>query len=228
MKRRSIIAAGLAVGGLGVLASSGAQAASYSEADAASALRLALQRGSESAVNLLGRPGGFLDNPQVRIPLPKSMASAAKIMRSLGQGKQIEELETALNRAAEAAVPEAKPLLLDAVRSMTVSDAKQILSGGDTAVTDYFAGKTRAPLSERFLPVVRATTDRMSLARRYNELAGQGAQFGLVKAEEADVARYVTTKAMDGLFLVIGEEERRMRRDPVGTGSALLKKVFGG
>jgi hypothetical protein len=149
------------------------------------------------------------------------------MMRAFGQQKRVDDLVTAMNRAAEAAVPEAKPLLLNAVRSMSVEDAVKIVRGGDTSVTDFFAAKTRAPLGEKFLPIVTRETQKVSLVAKYNAVASMGASFGFVKQEDSNVEQYVTRKALDGLFLMIGQEERKIRSDPVGTGSAILRQVFG-
>lgn len=195
--------------------------------EAASGIRAALERGAASAVELLGRPDGFLGNPQVRIPLPPALEQAASVLKLMGQQRRVDELITAMNRAAEAAVPEAKALLVDAVRSMSVQDALDVVRGGDTAVTEFFAGRTRQPLTQRFLPIVTRATEKVSLAQSYNELVGRAGTLGLVRAEDANLERHVTAKAVDGLFFMIGEEERRIRRDPVGTGSAILHKVFG-
>ncbi len=196
-------------------------------AEASQGLKTALEKGALAAVNLLGQTDGFLGNPKVRIPLPGYLEDAAKLMKTLGQGRRIDELVTAMNRAAETAVPMAKDLLVSAVRSMTVTDAKQILTGGDTSVTSFFADKTRAPLGVRFLPVVTQATAKVGLAAKYNQVAGKVANLGLLKKEDANIEQYVTGKTLDGLYLMIGEEERKIRQDPVGTGSALLKKVFG-
>lgn len=201
--------------------------ASLTNADASAGLKAALERGAAAAVDLLGRADGFLGNPKVRIPLPGALEKGAKLLRGLGQGARVDELVTAMNRAAESAVPEARPLLTDAVKSMTVSDAKKILSGGTTSVTDFFAGKTRQPLTGRFLPIVTRATEKVSLAEKYNAVAGKGVGLGIVKKEDANVQQYVTGKTLDGLYLMIGEEEKKIRQDPVGTGSAILKKVFG-
>ena len=201
--------------------------AQLSNADAASGVKAALARGAEVAVDLLGRTDGFLGNPQVRIGLPGQLGDAAKLMRRFGQGQRIDELVTTINRAAETAVPMGKDLLVGAVQSMSVQDAKNILTGGDTAVTQFFASKTRAPLGERFLPVVTQATDKVGLAQQYNAFAGKAAGFGLLKPEDANLQQYVTGKTLDGLYFMIGEEERKIRKDPVGTGSALLQKVFG-
>lgn len=201
--------------------------AQLSNADAASGVKAALARGAEVAVDMLGRTDGFLGNPQVRIGLPGQLEDAAKLMRRFGQGQRIDELVTTINRAAETAVPMGKDLLVGAVQSMSVQDAKNILTGGDTAVTQFFASKTRAPLGERFLPVVTQATDKVGLAQQYNAFAGKAAGFGLLKPEDANLQQYVTGKTLDGLYFMIGEEERKIRKDPVGTGSALLQKVFG-
>ena len=195
--------------------------------DAAAGIRTALERGAASAVDLLGRPDGFLGNPKVRIPLPPALEQAAGVLKLMGQQRQVDELVTAMNRAAEAAVPEARTLLTDAVKSMSVDDALGIVRGGDTSVTEFFAGRTRQPLTQRFLPIVARATEKLALAQRYNELVGRAGAMGLVKAEDANLERHVTAKAVDGLFFMIGEEERKIRKDPLGTGSAILQKVFG-
>ena len=148
-------------------------------------------------------------------------------MKAIGQGKRVDELVTAMNRAAEAAVPEAQALLVSAVKAMSVDDARGILTGGDDAATRFFADKTRMPLGEKFLPIVTRATEKVSLAAKYNAVAGKAAKLGLVKGDDANVEHYVTSKALDGLYMMIGEEERKIRKDPVGTGSALLKSVFG-
>ena len=228
--RRAFIHRASALGLLLLAAHQRALAVSLSQlsnADAASGVKAALARGAEVAVDLLGRTDGFLGNPQVRIGLPGQLEDAAKLMRRFGQGQRIDELVTTINRAAESAVPMGKDLLVGAVQSMSVQDAKNILTGGDTAVTQFFASKTRAPLGERFLPVVTQATDKVGLAQQYNAFAGKAAGFGLLKPEDANLQQYVTGKTLDGLYFMIGEEERKIRKDPVGTGSALLQKVFG-
>ena len=205
-----------------------ASAFALGETEAPTGVRAALERGADSAVAMLGRPGGFLDNPQVKIPLPGALDRAASMLRAIGQQQRVDDLVDSMNRAAEQAVPAAKPLLLNAVHEMSVEDAVKIVRGGDTSVTDFFAAKTRAPLGEKFLPIVTAETRKVSLAAKYNAVAGKGSTFGLVKPEDANVEQYVTRKALDGLFFMIGQEEKKIRADPVGTGSAILKSVFGG
>lgn len=226
MRRREFTAAGV-LGASGVLMQRTAWALDLSETDAAAGVRAALERGAVSAVGLLGRTDGFLGNPKVRIPLPGVLEDAAKLLRATGQQKRVDELVTAMNRAAEQAVPEARQLLVNAVKSMSVEDGRKILTGGDNSVTEFFAAKTREPLGVKFLPIVTKATEKVKLAEKYNAVAGKVAGFGLLKKEDANIQQYVTGKALDGLYLMIGEEERKIRRDPVGTGSAILKKVFG-
>lgn len=196
-------------------------------AEASQGLKSALERGALAAVNLLGKQDGFLGNDKVRIPLPGYLEDVSGLLKMMGQGRRIDELVTAMNRAAEAAVPMSKDLLMGAVRSMNVSDAKNILSGGDTSVTDFFAEKTRDPLGIKFLPVVNQATRKVQLAQKYDKVAAKAAGVGLIKPEDANINKYVTGKSLDGLYWMIGEEERKIRQDPVGTGSALLQKVFG-
>lgn len=201
--------------------------ADLTNTEATQGLKTALEKGAFAAINLLGKPDGFLGNPKVRIPLPGYLEDASKLLKTLGQGRRVEELVSAMNRAAETAVPMAKDVLVSTVKSMTVTDAKQILRGGDTSVTAFFAEKTRDPLGVRFLPIVTQATAKVGLAAKYNQVAGKVAGLGLLKKEDANIEQYVTGKTLDGLYLMIGEEERKIRQDPVGTGSAVLKKVFG-
>lgn len=220
----------LSLAALIVLAHTQARALSLGDltnAEASTGLKTALEKGALAAVALLGKTDGFLGNAKVRIPLPGFLDDAAKLLKSLGQGKRVDELLTSLNRAAEAAVPLAKDLLVGAVKAMNVDDAKKILSGGDTSVTGFFAEKTREPLGVKFLPVVTKATEKVGLAEKYNRVAAKAGGMGLVKKEDANIQQYVTAKSLDGLYYMIGEEEKKIRRDPVGTGSAVLKKVFG-
>ena len=212
----------------GVVGVDSVWAVGFSESDAALGVRSALERGANAAVDLLGRTDGFLGNPKVRIPLPGILNDAAKLLRLTGGQNKVDELITAMNRAAEAAVPQARSLLVNTAKSISVDDAVKIVRGGDTSVTDFFARKTRAALGEQFLPIVTRATEKVSLAEKFNAVGGQAAKLGLLRGEDANIQRYVTGKSLDGLYLMIGEEERKIRKDPVGTGSAILRKVFGG
>lgn len=226
-RRRIVIGAGVGVLVYATRVQAQGVLAQLTERDATAGLRAALERGASVAVTLLGKADGFWANEKVRIPLPEWLHKGERAMRMFGFGKDLDDLHLGLNRAAEQAVPAAKTLLVNAVRSMSVQDAKTILTGGDNSVTQFFEEKTRGGLQERFLPIVRGVTQKIGLARRYDKLVDRAATVGLVDSDEAKIDPYATTKALDGLFVVIGDEEKKIRSDPVGTGSAILKKVFG-
>jgi len=204
-----------------------AQLERLTQREALTGLKTALERGAAAAVAQLGTLDGFLGDPRVRIPIPESLARTEKLARRLGYGAQADELVLAMNRAAEAAVPHARELLVDSIRSLSARDAKAILGGGDTAATEYFRKTSDKALHERFLPIVKTATARVGVAQRYRELSRPAASLGLLKAEHADLDQYVTRKALEGLYLMLGEEEKKIRKDPVATGSAILRKVFG-
>jgi hypothetical protein len=195
--------------------------------DATSGLRTALSRGTAAAIESLGKTDGFLGNALVKIPLPSYLEDASKLLRSFGQGAKLDELIVSMNRAAEQAIPVAKGLLVKTVQAITVTDAKNILSNGAGAVTQFFADKTREPLGAQFLPIVTKATEKVGLIEKYNSLATRLGQFGLVKPADTNIQKYVTSKSLDGLYTMIGEEEKKIRQDPIGTGSAILSKVFG-
>ncbi len=198
-----------------------------SSQDANAGLKAALEKGSAAAVAKLGVENGFMNNDKVKIKLPAKFDKARAILKMTGQSKKIDELEVSMNRAAEAAVPLAKPLLVNAIKSMTVTDAKNILSGGETSVTDFFREKTATALNAKFLPLVKGVTDKAQLAKNYNSIMSQAQKYGVVGEQEASVEAYVTKRATDGLYLMIAEEEKAIRQDPIGAGSKILSKVFG-
>ncbi len=198
-----------------------------SNQDASAGLKAALDKGSSAAVAKLGVENGFLNNDKVKIQLPSLLEKARPILRMTGQGQQLDELVVSMNHAAESAVPMAKPLLVNAVKSMSVTDAKNILTGGDTSVTDFFREKTSTQLSGQFLPIVKKVTDKAGLSAKYNSAMGQASKLGVVPAKEASVEGYVTQRALDGLYLMIAEEEKAIRQDPIGSGSKIIGKVFG-
>ena len=204
-----------------------AQLDKLSNQDAVAGLKAALEKGSDVAVSSLGRTDGFFGNPQVKIPLPESLKSADRMMRTVGMGKYSDELIMTMNRAAEAAAPEAKSLLVQSVKNMSVQDAKGILTGGDTAGTEYFKRTTSDQLRQRFLPIVKQETQKVSLAQKYNEYAEKGARYGLVGKDAASIDDYVTQKTLDGLFFMMAEEEKKIRANPLAAGSDIMKKVFG-
>lgn len=200
---------------------------SISPQERTTGLKTALTQAAQVAVARLGKADGFLANPEVRIPLPGKLEKAQKTLKMLGLNKQTDELVTAMNRAAEAAVPEAKTLLVDAIKGMSVTDAVGILTGGPDAATQYFRRTTSAKLTERFLPIVGKATKQVQLAQRYDEVAGRLTKLGLVDQKDANLDSYVTQKALDGLFFTMAKEEAAIRKDPLGQSSSILKKVFG-
>jgi uncharacterized protein DUF4197 len=201
--------------------------ADISNRDAINGLKEALTRGSRAAVARLGVENGFFGNDRIKIPLPPSLRSVEAVMRSIGMSPHADELVLRMNRAAEAAVPQARNLLVDAAKKMSVQDAKGILTGGEDAATQYFKRTTSEPLAKRFQPIVKRAMRKVKLAEKYNEIAASGAKFGLVKEEDAQLEDYVTRKALDGLFVAIAEEEKKIRQNPPGAASAILRKVFG-
>ena len=216
----------LFVGLAATLAQAGALDA-ISTGDASAGVKEALGKGADYAVSSLGRNGGFLGNDKVKIPLPGYLQKADSALRMFGLGKQADQLVETMNHAAENAVAVAKPVLVDSIRKMSVQDAKGILTGGDDSVTQYFKRTSTEQLTAKFMPIVKKETGKLQLAEQYNQFAGKAAGAGLVDKKDADIDSYVTQKAMDGLFLMIAEEEKKLRANPVGAGSDLLKKVFG-
>jgi len=195
--------------------------------DASTGLKAALEKGSSAAVAKLGVEGGFMDNDKVKIKLPEKLDKLRVFIEMTGQSNKLERLEESMNRAAEKAVPMAKPLLINAIKSMTVMDAKNILTGGETSVTDFFRQKTTESLRVKFLPLVKNVTDKAKLAKQFNSIMSQAQQFGLAQEQESTVESYVTTRTIDGLYLMIAEEEKAIREDPFGAGSKIIGKVFG-
>ncbi|MDO8787156.1 MAG: DUF4197 domain-containing protein [Sulfuritalea sp.] len=201
--------------------------ADISGKDAGGGLKEALTQGAGKAVEMLGKQDGFLGNPKVKIPLPESVQQIEGLLRGLGMGRQADELINAMNRAAEAAVPQAKTLLVNSIKQMSVQDAKGILSGGEDSATQYFRRTTSAPLAEKFKPVVKKAMAKVKLAEKYDQLAGKAAKLGLVREQDAQLENYVTQKTLDGLYLMIAEEEKAIRKDPAGAAGKLAQKVFG-
>ncbi|HSH87900.1 MAG TPA: DUF4197 domain-containing protein [Methylophilus sp.] len=190
-------------------------------------LKLALNQGVTKAVDVLGATDGFLGNKEVKIPLPDSLKKIEKGMRMVGMGDRADDLVLKMNRAAEQAVPEAKTLLVNSIKQMSLADVKGILTGPQDAATQYFKKTTSTDMAAKFLPIVQKATANVQLADTYNKYAEMGSQFGVVKKENANINQYVTQKALDGVYLMVAKEEAAIRQDPMGQASNLLKKVFG-
>ena len=198
-----------------------------SQKDATGGLKDALTQGAQLAVKQLGTPGGFSNNPEVKIELPGKLGKVASKMKQFGMGDQVDQLETSMNKAAETAVTQAQPILVDAVKKMSVEDAKGILSGGNDSATQYLNKTSREQIRAKFLPIVKAATDKVGVAQQYNALAGKAAAFGAVDAKSANVENYVTEQALDGLFKMIAQQEETIRKNPAAAATSLAKKVFG-
>jgi len=206
--------------------SSASGLAQFTEHDQIESLRQALTQGAQTAVAKLARENGYLGNDKVRIPLPDNLQKADRTMHRIGLGKYSDDLMTSMNRAAEAAVPEAKNLLIAAVKNMTVTDAKAILLGQDDAATQYFRRNTETALGEKFKPIITQSMQKVSLAQSYDRFASKGVQLGLVDASDANLENYITRKALDGLFYMMAEQEKEIRAHPLQAAGDLAKKVF--
>ena len=195
--------------------------------EAGQALRDSLSQGAKAALAKLGRENGYFANPQIKIGLPKNFTKAERILRTLGQGKRVDDLVLAMNRTAEMAAPKAEVLVLDAVKKMTVQDAKAILIGGDNAATVYFRQATESQLAAELMPVISGVTEKSDLARSYNALSSKLSSLAGIKSEQATVEGYVNQKALDGIYTMIGIEERALRSNPAQYAGGLIGKVFG-
>ncbi|MBK6288042.1 MAG: DUF4197 domain-containing protein [Pseudomonadales bacterium] len=205
----------------------GSQLSGLSSVEMDGGLKEALAVGTERAIKELGRKGGYLDDASVRIPLPGSLEKAEKLLRMMGQGDAVDEFLVTVNRAAEKAVPLASDIVGDAVRDMSIVDAKKILTGPDDAATQYFRAKTGADLTQAMMPIVKRATDAAGVTSAYKRLLKKaGPASGLV-GDSLDIDSYVTEKALDGLFLKVAEEEKAIRTNPLERSSDLLQKVFG-
>ncbi len=200
--------------------------AQFTVQDQIESLKQALTQGAETAVSNLAKENGYLGNEKVRIPLPDNLKTADRTLRKFGMGKYADEFTTSMNRAAEAAVPEAKTLLINAVKNMTVNDAKDILLGKDDAATQYFRRNTETPLNEKFKPIVAQSMQKVSLAQAYGRFASKGVKLGLMDEKDAHLDDYITRKAMDGLFLMMAEQEKEIRAHPLQATGDLAKKIF--
>jgi len=197
-------------------------------ATAAAGLKQALEKGTQQAVTLLGRENGYFANSRVKIPMPENLVRVEKVLRKLGQGKTADEFVLSLNRAAEAAAPQAKTIFLQVIRQMSVQDAIGIVRGPDDAATRYFREHSETTLTEKFRPVVAAATSKVGVTQRYKQLLKEaGPVTALLDLRSLDIDDYVTSRALDGLFLMVADEEKRIRQDPVARTTELLRKVFG-
>ncbi len=209
--------------GLGI----GGQGSGLSDAKIGSGLKEALQIGTENAVNFTGKTDGYFMNQAIKILMPEKLKTFEKGLRAVGYGPQIDEFVLSMNRAAEKAAPFAKQIFWDAIGAMTFDDVRKILSGNDTAATDYFKAKTTTPLTNTFKPIVSNSMNEVGVTRQYKELVGRYESIPFVKKESFDLDQYVVSKALDGLFYMVGQEEKKIRKNPAARTTDLLKEVFG-
>jgi len=211
------------LGGLG----GGVQPGGLPDAKVGAGLKEALQVGTENTVNLTGRTDGYFKNQAIKILMPEKLKTLESGLRLVGYGPQLDEFVLSMNRAAERAAPSAKKIFWDAIGEMTFEDARKILGGGDTAATQYFKGKTGDKLATIFRPIVERATNEVGVTRQYKDLVGRYQAIPFAKSESLDIDHYVVTKALDGLFYVLGEEEKKIRTNPAARVTDLLKDVFG-
>jgi Protein of unknown function (DUF4197) len=200
-------------------------AAGLSDATIGSGLKEALSVGTQKAVRLVAKPGGYFDNEAIKIPVPQNLRTVEKVARGLGQGARVDEFVASMNHAAESAAPEAETIFAEAVTEMTIDDARQLLNGGDTSITDYFKAKTSARLAVAFRPHVEAAMSRNGVTQQYEALVGSWMSFG--NGSSLDIDTYVVDKALDGLFYMLGQQEKEIRTNPAARTTALLRQVFG-
>jgi len=196
------------------------------DAKIASGLKEALKVGAENAVKLTGKTDGYYRNEAIKILMPKNVRSLEKGLRALGGGAKIDEFELSMNRAAESAAPEARKIFADAILRMSIDDARKILNGSDTAATDYFKSKTTGELTSAFRPIVEHSMEKFTVTQQWNSLVGQFQSIPFAKSPSLDINQYVVGKALDGLFLMLGQEEKKIRTDPAARVTTLLKQVF--
>ncbi|MDM7922283.1 MAG: DUF4197 domain-containing protein [Pyrinomonadaceae bacterium] len=200
-----------------------------SNADISMGLKEAIIVGVRNAVDELGRENGFLDNDRVRIPLPSGLQRTERTLRALGQGRRVDEFIESMNHAAEKAVPIATDVFIDSIKQMSFNDARQILfSGQEDAATQFFRRTSEERLRQEFRPIVEEMTEQVGVTQKYKQMMGRYGFIGRAIGQDAsDLDGYVTQKALDGLFLLIADEEAKIRRDPIGRTTSILRRVFG-
>lgn len=197
------------------------------ESTTISGLKEALSIGTKNAVKNVSRVDGYFGNQVIKILMPEKIQKVADVLRKVGFEKQVDEFVLSMNRAAEKAAPKAASIFIDAIKKMTFDDAKKILDGGDTAATEYFKSKTHEELYNAFRPVVSSSMNEVGTTRAYKDMMSKYESLPFVSKESLDLDHYVTNKAMDGLFYMVGQEEKKIRTDPAARVTDLLKTVFG-
>jgi hypothetical protein len=200
---------------------------SISESEIVDGLKQALEIGTTKAVDLVSKKGGYYNNPEIKIPLPGSVQKVEKLLRGAGFGSKVDAFELSMNKAAERAAPEAKSIFWDAIKKMKIDDAKKILNGREDEATLYFKDKTSARLQEIFEPIVKESMGEVGVTRTYQDLNAKVEKIPFADSLNLDLDKYVTEGALNGLFQMLAEEEKKIRSDPAARVTDLLKKVFG-
>ncbi len=200
---------------------------SLSNQKIADGLKEALSVGTGNAVKATGKTDGYFKNEAIKILMPEKMRTLERGLRGIGQGPKVDEFILSMNRAAEKAAPLAKDIFIGAIKQMTFDDAKKILGGGDTAATEFFKAKTTTNLTEAFTPIVKKATDDVGVTKQYKDLTAKAQAVPFLKSQTLDVDQYIVGKALDGLFFMVAEEEKKIRKDPAARVTSLLKDVFG-
>ena len=206
----------------------GTQKSSSGGGTTAAGLKEALAAGTQNAIESLSKPDGYFGNELVKILMPEKLRNVTEVLRRVGFQEQVDEFVLSMNRAAEKAAPRAASIFGDAIREMTFDDARKILAGGDTSATDFFREKTHGRLYNAFKPIISSSMDEVGTTRAYKNMMGKYESLPFVGSQSFDLNDYVTNKALDGLFLMVGQEERKIRTDPAARTTDLLRTVFGG
>lgn len=219
--------------GLALAVTAASRAVALDNSQAAAGIKEALTNATSGAVNLVGRPDGYFDNPAIKILLPSQLQPMEKGLRAVGAGAQVDKFEKSMNDAAAAAAPKAAPIFEQAISGMSISDAQGIVAGGKTSATNYFRRKTSGQLTAAFTPIVKQAMAKYSVSQQYESLMGKyqsgSGLGGLIggMTEKFDLDSYVVRKSLDGLFYMVGQEERKIRTDPAAQVTPLLRQVFG-
>lgn len=200
---------------------------SLTSADVAEGLKEALIKGISTGSDIVSQVDGYFKNPEIKIPFPPDVRKVEDRLRQIGLGGEVDKFIMTLNRGAEDAAKEAKPIFINAIRSMTIEDAWGILRGEDDAATQYLKRTTSADLTARFKPVIQQSLNKVNATKYYSDIVNTYNRIPLVEKVNPDLDDYATSKAIDGLFVMIAREEKRIREDPVARTTDILKRVFG-
>lgn len=203
------------------------QLGGLSESRIIAGLKEALTIGAGNAINLTGRLDGFFRNAAIKILIPRQLNTLARGLRAVGMGEKVDEFELSMNRAAEKAAPQARKIFVNAIKQMTFNDARRILTGGDTAATEFFREKTSDDIARAMRPIIEKAMNDVGATRQYKDLVDQFRQIPFARTQSLDIDDYVVDKTLDGIFYMVGEEEKKIRKNPAARVTSILREVFG-